>query len=206
LEKYSAYIEYRTSDRSSNEAHAWSMVDAFVRENDLTGARVIDLGCGFGSPAIASWSPTAYYGYDISDALLARHLLRGRPSVHLAQTDLEELSAFETPLPREGQDELVLSTFALHYLESPAPLLRKMARPGVWFCLVVANAQHDRPFCLEGSIVNLVQNGMKFTYFLHELSDYVRWLEYPPVMFAKQCGVSRTEGEQLPYYLIAGHW
>ena len=198
------YTKYRDSKPTGNEAHAWSAVDEFVHQHKLTEATILDLGCGSGSPIIASWEPREYLGYDISRPLLQQHVMRSRPHVSLEEADLN-VHQITCPAPQDGP-VLVLSVLLMHYLSNPEQLIRSLAYPGHWFCFVVANAQHDRAYLDSYGLVHLKQNGLNFTYFLRALTEYVRWLTYPRLLHAAQCGEVASSDGYLPYYLIGGQW
>jgi hypothetical protein len=200
------YIRYRRAgEASSNESRAWAEVDAFVRKNRLANSTVIDLGCGAGSIYLKEWKPREYKGYDISLPLLKTHVLREDACTSLEEIDLEEANKIDAKTSHSGTT-LILSILALHYLSNPAHLLKSLARPGHWFCFIVANAEHDRPYCTDDGVVLLTQNGIEFRYFSHELYEYVQWLGDPRLLFVNQCGYPISNNMHHPYYLICGYW
>ncbi|HLH89029.1 MAG TPA: class I SAM-dependent methyltransferase [Xanthobacteraceae bacterium] len=177
-----------------------------MRQHGLVGASFVDLGCGFGWPVIRSWRPRSYIGLDISSELLERHLLKTDPHVLLIDRDLEEFDPTDLASIRDDRRTVVISIFSFHYLAEPYRLVEKIARPGRWFCFVVANAEHDRASADNDRIVHLLQEGQTFTYFLHELHEYIRWIGSPMLLETKQCGASVGVRSENPYYLIGGRW
>jgi SAM-dependent methyltransferase len=87
---------------------------------DLAGARILDLGCGFGW--FVRWAraqgAAGVLGLDVSENMLARARAAGSdPAIRYARADLESLD-----LPQAAFD-LAYSALALHYLpDLAAPL------------------------------------------------------------------------------------
>ncbi|HEY4940028.1 MAG TPA: class I SAM-dependent methyltransferase [Rhizomicrobium sp.] len=196
------YAEYRARGDNSPETLAWRAVDAFVQEHSLSSAAIIDLGCGYGADVMRGWRPASYVGYDVSQWMLDRHVYARQSEATLRLADLNEAPTVD--LPRANKT-LILSVLALHYLRDPANLIQKFAKPGRWFCFLVANAESDRSSIGDDGVVRLQQGTMKFTYFAHELSEYVAGLNYPSSFIAQQCG-GEDKSKQQPYYLLGGRW
>src|SRR5690606_35713660 len=97
---------------------------------DLTGADVVDLGCGFGW--FCRWARDAgaasVFGLDVSERMLERAIAEtADAAVRYERHDLEQLE-----LPDVSFD-LAYSSLALHYLPDVAPLfaaVRRALRPG----------------------------------------------------------------------------
>jgi trans-aconitate methyltransferase len=186
-----------------NEEDAWRAVDEFMRAHDLRTKPIVDLGCGYGSQVLRAWPFSQYWGFDISNPMLKKHYLLHQPNVRLIEQDLSELADEDLSVPTDPV--VFLSVLAFHYLQSPFDVIKKLEKQGSWFCFVVANAAHDSQYSGEDRLVRLSQEGTTFIYFLHELANYVRALNYPRFMIIKECGVIPVNGH-LPYHLIAGRW
>ena len=94
---------------------------------DVTGARVLDLGCG--DAAVATWlmarGAASYLGVDASSAMLASAV--PPPG---AQVRLGAIESFDADA---GSADLVLSRLALHYVDDVAAVLvraRRWLAPG----------------------------------------------------------------------------
>src|SRR5262249_27700624 len=96
----------------------------------LEGARVLDLGCGFG--AFARWAravgAASVLGVDRSENMLARARIQTPdPGVTYVMADIEHLA-----LP-EASFDLVYSALALHYIEDFGAVcvtIRRLLEPG----------------------------------------------------------------------------
>lgn len=91
----------------------------------LAGARVLDLGCGFG--AFARWArgqgAAHVLGVDLSQKMLAEAQARTQDThITYQQADIEQLA-----LP-EGAFEVVYSSLALHYLENLETVFARIRR------------------------------------------------------------------------------
>ena len=91
---------------------------------DLTGKRVLDLGCGAGD--FARWSidngAGSVLGIDPSTNMLGSAQKNPRPEIEYKRSFVEELE-----LP-EKQFDLVVSSLMFHYIEDWAPVVRKIDR------------------------------------------------------------------------------
>jgi SAM-dependent methyltransferase len=125
------FANYSSLPRSRDglaAAPEWPALQAFLPP--VPGARVLDLGCGFGW--FARWAIEAgaanVLGIDISANMLARALeLTESDAITYRQGDLESLAMDEPPF------DLVYSSLAFHYIEDFGKLARGMAewlRPG----------------------------------------------------------------------------
>jgi ubiquinone/menaquinone biosynthesis C-methylase UbiE len=106
---------------------------------DVTGTRVVDLGCGDGRLCryLAARGAAHVLGVDPSARMLA--LARQRTSDR--RVHYEQAFAEDCVLP-PGTEELVVSSFALHYVADLAPVLYKVSAwlsPGGLF---VASMEH----------------------------------------------------------------
>lgn len=100
-------------------APEWSAVRAMLP--DLTGKRVVDLGCGFGW--FARWAKergaVRVLALDLSEKMIARAKAdTSDPAIEYRIADLEELA-----LP-EASFDLAYSSLAFHYIEDFARLVR----------------------------------------------------------------------------------
>ena len=125
-------------------APEWPVLRAMLP--DLTGARVLDLGCGFGW--FCRWAREAgaatVHGLDVSAKMLARAKAETNdPAITYDRGDLEtvELS--------HGAFDLVYSSLAFHYLEHLDRLIREIAAALVPGGKLVFSVEH--PICTAPS-------------------------------------------------------
>jgi SAM-dependent methyltransferase len=108
-----------------------------LEARDFEGKTVLEAGCGKGrhTRLMASWSPRAVYGVDLSEAVfLAERNVRDMPEVTCARANLLELP-FSTAV-----FDLVCCVGVLHHLEDPRRGLVELWRvlkPGGTICLWV---------------------------------------------------------------------
>ena len=136
---FEAYAGLRRSQHGLSAAPEWPTVQSLLPE--LDGARVVDLGCGYGwfCRWAAERGAAAVSGHDLSQRMLDRATELTAGSGHAGliayeRSDLERLS-----LPPESAD-LVYSSLALHYLPDIGALCRAVARalvPGGRFVFTV---------------------------------------------------------------------
>ncbi|WP_116810149.1 class I SAM-dependent methyltransferase [Steroidobacter cummioxidans] len=92
---------------------------------DLTGKRIVDLGCGFGW--FARWArehgAASVLGLDISDNMIGR--ARATTQDQAIEYRMADLDAFDLP---EMSFELAYSSLAFHYIEDFARLVRTVHR------------------------------------------------------------------------------
>jgi SAM-dependent methyltransferase len=105
----------------------------------LRGARVVDLGCGFGW--FCRWAreqgAAGVLGIDVSEKMLARARVEtADPAVIYEQADLELVE-----LP-EGGFDLVYSALAFHYLDDLDRLMRQIHRALVPDGRLVCSVEH----------------------------------------------------------------
>lgn len=134
---HDGYRRLRASGRAINDAVEIPGLARLLPP--VTGARVIDLGCGTGTLArrLADAGAGHVLAVDVSTRMLAA--ATPHPRVHYLRADLETLT-----LP-PGRADLVVSSLALHYVAGYADLIRRVAgwlRPGgdVVF-------SHEHPIC-----------------------------------------------------------
>ena len=126
------FENYSTLPRSVHGldgAPEWPRLQTFLP--DLAGARVLDLGCGFGwfcRWAVDHGAAAAVHGVDISSNMLekARSMTQDKYSgITYARADLD---ALELPESDTAGYDLVFSSLAFHYLEDLPRLVRLIRR------------------------------------------------------------------------------
>ena len=118
---FEKYSQMDRSVRGLAGAGEWPALKKLLP--DLQGRRLLDLGCGFGwhcGYALARGAASAV-GVDISEKMLAEGR-RKFPEVQFIQGAIEDID-----FP-DGSFDLVLSSLALHYLESVDGLFKKVSR------------------------------------------------------------------------------
>ena len=130
-EFFSAYSRLARSVHGLDGAPEWPSVRALLPP--LRGARVVDLGCGFG--AFARWAAgegaAEVVGYDLSERMLAR--AREATGDDRVRYEVGDLDVLELPT---GAYDLAYSALALHYVADLGRLVRvvhRALRPGGWF-------------------------------------------------------------------------
>ena len=114
---------------------------------DLSGAAVLDLGCGMGDHCAeyARRGAARVLGVDISERMLAAAREKNAyPRIEYRRLAMEELSALEGPF------DAVASSLAIHYVADFAALARdvhRLLRPGGVF---VFSQEHPLTSCYSG--------------------------------------------------------
>lgn len=134
---FEGYAQLGRSQFGLEGAPEWPSLKAMLP--DMQGARIIDLGCGYGWFCRAARDAGAadVSGLDVSEKMLekARSMTRD-DAIHYARQDLESLT-----LP-EAAFELAYSSLTLHYIDALPALLQTVFRalkPGGSF---VFSAEH----------------------------------------------------------------
>jgi SAM-dependent methyltransferase len=124
---FSGYARLPRSMHGLAGAPEWPSIQAQLPQ--MAGARVVDLGCGYGW--FARWARAQgaahVLGIDISERMLARAAEQPDPGIAYRRADLEQLD-----LPPEAFD-LAYSSLAFHYVADFARLMRvvqQALRPG----------------------------------------------------------------------------
>jgi 2-polyprenyl-3-methyl-5-hydroxy-6-metoxy-1,4-benzoquinol methylase len=118
-------------------APEWPSLQALLP--DLRGARIVDLGCGFGwfCRWAAAQGAVEVQGCDISEKMLARaHTTTDDAAITYRRADLEQLE-----LPRESCD-LIYSSLVLHYIADLGRLLTQVAQALVPGGTLVFSVEH----------------------------------------------------------------
>jgi SAM-dependent methyltransferase len=140
------FEEYSTLPRSINglaAAPEWPTLRELLPS--LTGARVVDLGCGFGwfCRWAADEGAAEVLGIDVSERMLGRARAEApSPRISYERHDLEGLE-----LPADRFD-LAYSSLTLHYLADIVPLfatVRRALTPGGSFVFSIEHPIHTAP-------------------------------------------------------------
>jgi SAM-dependent methyltransferase len=111
---FTGYSQLRRSVDGLEGATEWPMMRSLLP--DVTGMKIVDLGCGFGW--FCRWAreqgAASVLGIDVSENMLARARERADPGVSYERGDLETLRL------ESGAYDLVYSSLAFHYIESLA--------------------------------------------------------------------------------------
>ena len=198
FEKYSEMPRSRGGLEAAGE---WHVLRGMLPE--LSGKRVLDLGCGYGWHCryAAEQGAESVLGIDCSGRMLARAREMTRdPRITYRQAGMEELE-----LP-EGACDVVLSSLAIHYLEDFPELCGRVYRwlsPGGWFVFSVEHpiftAQGPQDWCYDaqGNILHwpvdrYSDEGLRHAVFLGEpVEKYHRTVE-TYLMSLLRCGFALT--------------
>jgi SAM-dependent methyltransferase len=142
-EFFGNYSRLERSVEGLEGAAEWPALRALLP--DLRGARVVDLGCGFGW--FCRWArgqgAARVLGLDLSHRMLARAgAMTSDAAITYARADMERLD-----LP-EASFDLAYSSLALHYVEDLAGLLATVSRalvPGAHLVFSVEHPIHTAP-------------------------------------------------------------
>ncbi len=120
-----AYARWRASDLGTiTEQLERRLVLEFV--GDVSGRRVLDVGCGDGALAIElAKGGATVVGVDASDAMI--EAARGRAARHRAEVDFRTAAAQRLPFPAERFD-IVVAVTILCFVADAGPVFREMAR------------------------------------------------------------------------------
>ncbi|HSZ52847.1 MAG TPA: class I SAM-dependent methyltransferase [Caulobacteraceae bacterium] len=134
---FEAYARLRRSIEGLAGMPEWPTLEALLPP--LAGARVVDLGCGYGwfSAHAADSGAASVLALDVSERMLERaRELNARATVTYRRADLET-EAF----PAEAFD-LAFSALTLHYVADLPRLLNEIARALIPGGVLVASLEH----------------------------------------------------------------
>jgi SAM-dependent methyltransferase len=136
-EFFAGYSRLRRSVEGLDGAPEWPALRALLP--DLSGRRVLDLGCGFGW--FCRWALQAgaarVLGIDVSEKMLARaRATTPDPAITYARADMEDLD-----LPADTFD-VVYSSLALHYVENLSGLMSQTHRSLIPGGALVFSVEH----------------------------------------------------------------
>lgn len=140
---------YQTLPRSVkglDGAPEWPRLRSYLP--DLTGARVLDLGCGFGW--FSRWARTAgatsVHAIDLSQNMLNRaRSMTDDPNITYQQADLD---AIRLPASDKETYDVVYSSLLLHYLSNLRRLVKEVHRvlkPGGVFTFSIEHPIYTAP-------------------------------------------------------------
>lgn len=139
---FDAYAQLPRSQLGLDGAPEWASIQAMLP--DLSGKRVIDLGCGYGwfCRSARAAGASEVLGVDLSAKMLDRaRELTDDTNIKYLLGDLEQLA-----LPAQTFD-LVYSSLTLHYLADITPLftaIHQALKPGGW---LVFSTEHPIYTC-----------------------------------------------------------
>ncbi|PKA40586.1 SAM-dependent methyltransferase [Rhizobium sullae] len=142
-EFFEGYSNMRRSVLGLEGAAEWPAVRALLP--DLSGKRVVDLGCGFGwfSRYAVERGAAGVFALDISEKMIARaNADNGHAAITYQISDLEHLQ-----LPKAVFD-FAYSSLALHYIENFAQVIATIHRslvPGSQFVFTIEHPIYMAP-------------------------------------------------------------
>jgi 2-polyprenyl-3-methyl-5-hydroxy-6-metoxy-1,4-benzoquinol methylase len=115
LVEYSSRIEETQAFSPHFMAYATALAESWVSTYDLTGATVLEVGCGTGS-ILASLRPSRGLGVDLSPRMIAIAAAR--------HPELEFIAADAAALPPGEQFDFVIVPDVIEHLSDPAAVFR----------------------------------------------------------------------------------
>jgi SAM-dependent methyltransferase len=134
---FEAYARLRRSLEGLARMAEWPTLEALLPP--LAGARIVDLGCGYGwfSAYAADDGAASALALDVSERMLERaQNLNARPTIVYRRADLETAT-----LPAKAFD-LAFSALAMHYVADLPRLLSEIACALIPGGLLVASLEH----------------------------------------------------------------
>jgi ubiquinone/menaquinone biosynthesis C-methylase UbiE len=128
-----SYDELRPQDE-----HWWELFELTVREGDLRGRRVLDVGCGTGRFVAALAAQARVWGIDASAEMLAVARDRVPATVRLKHARAEE------PPFRDGWFERLVYWLVIHLIDRPAAFAaaHRLLADGGRACVLSFDAAH----------------------------------------------------------------
>ena len=131
----------------------WELFELVVREGDLRGRRVLDVGCGTGrlAAALAERAQCRVWGVDPSPEMLEVARARIPRNVGLRRADAESLPF------RAGWFERVVMRLVVHLVDRPRALgeARRVLGPGGRLVITTFDPSHFDRFWLNGLFPSL---------------------------------------------------
>ena len=145
---FDLYQKLRSNPNSLNEIVEKPTMLGLV--GDLSGKRILDLGCGCGEHLKCYLERGAAFvvGIDLSQAMLqqaAKNLAEFRPHFLLEQAPMERLEQLN-----EGGFDLITSSFAFHYVQDFPALLAKIHDKLAPNGQLVFSQEHPIVTCYQG--------------------------------------------------------
>jgi ubiquinone/menaquinone biosynthesis C-methylase UbiE len=123
----------------------WELFDLVAREADLTGQRVLDVGCGTGRLVAALAPKSSVWGIDASAEMLAVARKRVPGNVKL------KLARAEDPPFKDSWFDRVVYWLVIHLLDREAAFraARRLLAPGGRACVVTFDSEYFSDFWLN---------------------------------------------------------
>lgn len=188
---FAAYSRLDRSVAGLDGAPEWPALRALLPA-DLSGLRVVDLGCGFGwfCRWVRAQGAARVLGLDLSENMLARARAEtADPAIIYARTDLEDLA-----LPPASFD-LAYSALALHYLPDLAPLLATLHRalvPGGRFVFSMEHPIYTAPYAPSWVATEDGRQAWRLDGYLAEGKRRTDWLAEGVVKYHRPLGALLT--------------
>lgn len=112
-------------DREANANNLFEIPALFSMMPDLTGKRILDLGCGFGEHCkrFVECGAEKVIGIDISEKMLAvAKKENADPKIEYIHMPMEDIAGLQE------QFDVVISSLAFHYVENLAGVIRNVYR------------------------------------------------------------------------------
>jgi len=119
---FEGYSQLRWGETGLNKVMEEPAIRSLVP--DLTGKRVLDLGCGFGHVAryARQMGAAEVLGVDISDRMIeSAQQATEDPAITYAVIAMQDIK------PISGQFDVIISSMALHYIDDYAAVVKTMA-------------------------------------------------------------------------------
>lgn len=120
---YEKYSQMRRSQQGLTGAGEWETLKKLLP--DFNGKRVLDLGCGYGWHCIYAMEngASSVVGVDISHKMLET----AKEKTHYSQIEYQCCAIEDVDFPAESFD-VILSSLALHYIETYEELIKNLYR------------------------------------------------------------------------------
>lgn len=185
---FDAYAQLPRSQFGLEAAPEWTSIQAMLPE--LSGKRVIDLGCGYGwfCRSAREEGAAEVLGIDLSEKMLERaRELTDDSSISYQRGDLEQLG-----LSSQAFD-LVYSQLTLHYLPDLAPLLTAIyqaLQPGGWFVFTTEHPIYTCPMRQDWLIDDEGHRSWAVNNYQNEGKRVSNWLADGVVKYHRMLGTT----------------